>query len=248
MMAGKVALVLGASRGIGAAAARAFAKAGAKVALAARSPGPLEELARELRESGAEALAIPADAADAASLRALVEQVLGAFGRLDAAFNNAGATHLPAPLADLSVEDIETTISANLRATLLAMKFEIPALLASGGGAIVNMSSAVSGAARMGAYAAAKRGLVAATRAAAVDYAGRNLRINAVSPGPILTDRLRGLPEEQRAQAARAVPMGRIGAPEEVAAAVIWLCSEQASYVTGADLPIDGGRMAMGCS
>jgi NAD(P)-dependent dehydrogenase (short-subunit alcohol dehydrogenase family) len=245
-LAGKAALIVGGSRGIGAACARAFAAAGARVAIAARTAAPLESLAKELRDGGAGAIAVPADVRDPQSLQALVDTVLGSFGRLDVAFNNAGAGHQPAAFADLAPETVEDALAVNLRGTLAAMRAEIPAILRSGGGAIVNMSSAVSGVSRMGAYAAAKRGIVAASNVAAIDYAPRNLRINCVSPGPILTERIRALAAEQRRQIEQAVPLGRVGLPEEVAAAVVWLCSDAAAYITGVDLPIDGGRTAMG--
>jgi NAD(P)-dependent dehydrogenase (short-subunit alcohol dehydrogenase family) len=245
-MEGKVALVVGASRGIGAAAARAFAEAGASVVLAAREPEALERTAAEIRAKGGRALAVPADAADAAALQSLVARAVQAFGRLDAAFNNAGSGHLPAPLADLSVEEIDRAIAVNLRGTLLAMKYEIPALLAADGGAIVNMSSTagLQGVRGMSAYSAGKHAVIGATRSAALDYAARGIRINAVAPGPILTERLAALSPDRMEPVVRAVPMGRAGAPEEVAAAVVWLCSAEASFVHGTVLSVDGGRLA----
>jgi NAD(P)-dependent dehydrogenase (short-subunit alcohol dehydrogenase family) len=247
-LAGKAALVLGASRGIGAATARAFARAGASVVLAARDGRALEELAGDLRAAGAEAHAIPADAVDPGSVEALVRASVGRLGRLDVAFNNAGAGHLPAPLADLSVDDLDRAIAVNFRGLFVAMKHEIAAMLAGGGGAIVNMASTagLSGARGMSAYAATKHALVGATRSAALDYASRGIRVNAVAPGPIRTDRIAALSDAQREPIVRAVPMGRIGTPDEVAATVVWLASDAASFVTGAVLAIDGGRLAAG--
>ena len=245
-LGGKVALVLGASRGIGAATAHVLARAGAAVVLSARDAHALEEVAGSIRAEGAEALAVPADATDARSLEGLVRETLSRVGRLDLAFNNAGSGHQPTPLADLSVEDLDRSIAVNFRGLFLAMKFEIPAMLAGGGGAIVNMSSTagLSGVRGMSAHSATKHALIGATRSAALDYASRGIRVNAVAPGPIRTERIAALTDEQREPILRAVPMARIGLPEEIAAAVVWLCSEAASFVTGAVLTIDGGRLA----
>src|SRR5262249_3361764 len=156
-------------------------------------------------------LAIPTDVADEPQVSHLVDTTVRTFGRLDAAFNNAGAGHLPAPLADLAVADFDASIRVNLRGMLIALKYEIPATLAAGGGAIVNMSSTagLSGVRGMGAYAATKHAIIGATKSAALDYASLNIRINAIAPGPILTDRLTALPAERRDAVARAVPMGR---------------------------------------
>ncbi|WP_163989175.1 SDR family NAD(P)-dependent oxidoreductase [Pyxidicoccus caerfyrddinensis] len=247
LLEGKVAIVLGASRGIGAATARAFAAEGASVVLAARSEDALRVLAEELGRSGGTALAIRTDLGDAASVEALVKQTVSRFGRLDCAFNNAADGHMPGPLATLSVDDLDRSYAVNLRGFFVAMKHEINAMLASGGGgAIVNMSSTagVNGVRGMAGYSATKHAVLGLTKSAALDYADRGIRINAVAPGPILTDRIQALPEERRAPIVRAVPMGRIGAPEEVARTVAWLCSDAASFITGATLAIDGGRLA----
>jgi NAD(P)-dependent dehydrogenase (short-subunit alcohol dehydrogenase family) len=243
-----VALVVGASRGIGAATARALARAGAKVAVAARDARALEAVAAGIRDEGGEAIAVRSDVRDPALVRELVDATVAAFGRLDIAFNNAGSGHPPAPFADLDVADFDEAISVNLRGILIAMKFELTAMLAGGGGAIVNMSSTagLSGVRGMGAYAATKHAIIGATKSAALDYAHRNVRVNAVAPGPIATDRIAALPEERRAPIVRAVPMGRIGLPEEVASTVVWLCSDAAAFVTGAVLAVDGGRLAGG--
>jgi NAD(P)-dependent dehydrogenase (short-subunit alcohol dehydrogenase family) len=246
VLAGKVAVVVGGSRGIGAAAAVALAHAGAKVVIAARDVAALDLVSAQIRTSGGEAHSIPTDARDPAQLRALIEWTVARFGRLDAAFNNAGSGHMPAPFADLTIESFDEALSLNLRATFVAMKLEIEAMLATGGGSIVNMSSTagLAGVRGMGGYAAAKHGVIGLTRSAALDYAARGIRVNVVAPGPILTDRLRALPDERRAPIVAAVPMGRIGTPEEVAAAVVWLCSGASSFVTGVVLPVDGGRLA----
>ncbi|MCY1014250.1 SDR family NAD(P)-dependent oxidoreductase [Pyxidicoccus sp. MSG2] len=247
LLKGKVAIVLGASRGIGAATARTFAAEGASVVLAARSEDMLRALAEDIGRGGGTALAVRTDLGDAASVEALVTQTVSRFGRLDCAFNNAADGHMPGPLATLSVDDFDRSYAVNLRGFFVAMKHEINAMLASGGGgAIVNMSSTagVNGVRGMAGYSATKHAVLGLTKSAALDYADRGLRINAVAPGPILTDRLQALPEERRAPIVRAVPMGRMGAPEEVARTVAWLCSDAASFITGATLAIDGGRLA----
>jgi NAD(P)-dependent dehydrogenase (short-subunit alcohol dehydrogenase family) len=243
---GKVCIVLGASRGIGAATARGFGRAGATVVLASRDERALDAVANDIRAARGTAHVLPADMGDEKQVARLVANALEKCGRLDVAFNNAGSGHFPAPLAELSVADFDEAIRVSLRGTLLAMKFEIEAMLAHGGGAIVNMSSTagLQGVRGMGAYAGAKHGVIGATRSAALDYAARGIRINAVAPGPILNDRMASLPPERREPIARAVPMGRIGTPDEVAAAVLWLASDAAAFVTGAVLSVDGGRLA----
>jgi NAD(P)-dependent dehydrogenase (short-subunit alcohol dehydrogenase family) len=178
----------------------------------------------------------------------LVEQTVKKFGRLDVAFNNAGSGQMPTPLADISFEDFETGLKTNLYGAFLGMKYEIPAMLAVGGGAIVNMSSTagLQGAPGMGPYAAGKHGVVALTKAAALDYGKRNIRVNAIAPGPIVNEQMSHLGEERLQQIARFVPLGRLGRVEEVALAAVWLCSDEASFITGAVLSVDGGRLAGG--
>lgn len=248
LLEGKVAIITGASRGIGAAAARAFAEAGAAVALAARDEAALSAVAGEIVAGGGRALAVPTDVGDAEAVAWLVRRTTDTFGRLDAAFNNAGSGHMPKPLADVAVDDFDGVVRAHLRGVFLCMKYEIPAMLASGGGAIVNMSSSAGlrGVPRIGAYVASKHAIIGLTKSVALDYAEQGIRVNAVAPGPIGTKRLAALSDEQRLPIARAVPFQRVGRPEEVAAAVIWLCSDQASFITGATLSIDGGKLAAG--
>lgn len=244
---GKVAIVTGASRGIGAATALALSRAGARVVLAARTEQALATLAGQVRAEGGKALAVPTDVSDPASVLRLVEQTLGAYGRLDVAFNNAaGGGHWPTPLADVSVDDYDSALAISLRGVFLSMKYEIPAMLEAGGGAIVNMASTagLEAVAGLAGYVSAKFGVIGLTRTAALDYAGSGIRVNALAPGPIHTEQLERAGQRARQQMALAVPARRIGRPEEVADAVVWLCSDQASFVTGATLPIDGGMLA----
>lgn len=247
ILEGRVAIITGASRGIGAATSRAFAAAGAAVALAARDEAALASLADQLLAGGGRAIAVPTDVADPASVERLVDRTVGAFGRLDLAFNNAaGGGQGPTPLADLPVDAYDSAIAITLRGVFLSMRYEIPAMLEAGGGVIVNMSSTagLEGVGGLAGYVSAKHGVIGLTKTAALDYADRNLRVNALAPGPILTDNLERAGEDAQRLAALAMPMRRIGRPEEVAAAVVWLCSDQAAFITGATLPIDGGKLA----
>ena len=243
---GKVALVAGASRGIGAVTARAFAQAGAAVVLAARDKDALESVAEGIRAEGGKALAVPTDVGDPASVEQLVQQAEATFGHLDAAFNNATDGPMPAPLADLDPEGFDRAIRTNIRGTFLGMKYEIPAMLRAGGGAIVNMASlaGLQGVANLAGYAAGKAGIIALTKVAALDYADQGIRVNVVAPGPILTHHLEAAGAEAQRLAGLSTPMRRVGRPDEVAATVVWLCSDQSSFVTGATLPIDGGQYA----
>jgi NAD(P)-dependent dehydrogenase (short-subunit alcohol dehydrogenase family) len=245
-MSGKVAIVTGASRGIGEATARAFHASGARVALVARDAEALDRLTEELGGAG-QALAVPADVSDPAAATEMVERVVWEFGRLDFACNNAaGGGHPPTPLAEVPVEAFDSGIATTLRGVFLSMRAELPAIVRAGGGAIVNMSStagqqAVGG---LATYVAAKHGVEGLTKVAALDYAGAGVRVNAVAPGPILTDNLKRAGAAGQEAAANAMPLRRIGQPEEVAAAVVWLCSEAAGFVTGTTLTIDGGKLA----
>jgi NAD(P)-dependent dehydrogenase (short-subunit alcohol dehydrogenase family) len=243
---GRVALVAGASKGIGAATAEAFAAAGASVVLGARDLDALQGVVRRIESGGGRALAVRTDVSDEESMRALVEAATDTFGRLDAAFNNATDGPRPAPLADIAPADFDRGIATNVRGTFLGMRFEIPAMLASGGGAVVNMASVagLGGTANLAAYVAGKAGIIGLTRVAALDYADRGVRVNVVAPGPILTHHLERAGERAQQLAGASTPMRRLGRVEEVAAVVLWLCSEQASFVTGAVIPVDGGQSA----
>lgn len=244
--AGRVALVAGASRGIGAATACAFAAEGAAVVLAARDARALETVARRIADAGGSALPVITDVGDAASVERLVAQTITTFGRLDVAFNNATDGPRPALLADIDAAEFDVGIRTNIRGTFLGMKYQIPAMLRTGGGAIVNMASraGVIGVSTLAAYVAGKAGIIGLTKVAALDYGDRGVRVNVVAPGPILTEHLeRAGPEAQKA-AAVSTPMGRVGQPGEVAALVLWLCSHEAGFINGVVVPIDGGQSA----
>jgi NAD(P)-dependent dehydrogenase (short-subunit alcohol dehydrogenase family) len=243
---GKFALVVGASRGIGADTGRLFARRGAHVILAARSLADLEALARSIRSDGGEALALPVDTSDEASVARLGEEIRSRFGRLDMAFNNAGEGLPPTPLAEVPTEVFDRAFAVTVRGAFLAMKQEIPLMLRAGGGAVVNMASTAGLQAYRGGgpYSAAKHAVLGLTKGAALDYAEQHVRVNAVAPGPIETDRLRSLPEEYRERTRQAVPMRRLGTGEEVAEAVLWLCSDASRFVTGTAIAVDGGRLA----
>src|SRR5579864_7006262 len=245
-MRGRVALVAGASKGIGAATAEAFAAAGAAVVLGSRDIAALEAVADRIRSRGGRALATYLDVTDADSARRVVDEALSAFGRLDAAFNNAAAGPLPAPLADIDPAEFDLGIATHIRGTFLGMKYQIPAMLRGGGGAIVNMASiaGLNGTANLAAYVAGKAGIIGLTKVAALDYADQGVRVNVVAPGPILTYHLEAAGPQAQQGAAMSTPMRRVGRPEEVAQVVLWLCSEQSSFVTGTVMPIDGGQAA----
>jgi NAD(P)-dependent dehydrogenase (short-subunit alcohol dehydrogenase family) len=241
-----VALVAGASRGIGAETARAFARAGYSVVLAARDADALRGIVDDIEAHGGRAVAARTDVGDVNSMRSVVERAVECFGRLDAAFNNATDGPMPSPLADIDPDEFDVGIRTNLKGTFLGMKFEIPAMLASGGGAIVNMASVagVRAMTNLAAYGAGKAGIIALTETAALDYADRGIRVNVVAPGPIHTHHLERAGADAQRMAAASVPMRRTGTTKEVADAVLWLCSDRSSFITGVTLPIDGGQLA----
>ncbi|MGW1966576.1 SDR family NAD(P)-dependent oxidoreductase [Streptomyces sp. NPDC001935] len=248
LLEGKVVLITGASSGIGAGAARVFAEQGAVVVLAARRGERLRELAGELEGVGARAGWRVVDVRCGDEVRALVEFVVERYGRLDAAFNNAGVGLERSPLHLLGDDAYDTVMDTNVRGVWNCMRHEIAAMLEGGGGAIVNTSS-VGGlvASSTGApYIASKHAVIGLTKAAAVEYAQAGIRVNAVAPGLTrseMVDQWLQVPEASR-RALRSAPAQRAAEPEEVARAAAWLCSEQASFVTGATLAVDGGRTA----
>src|SRR3954466_5955693 len=247
--AGKVAFVTGAASGIGRAAALAFAREGASVVAADVSERGNQETARLIEEQGGKALAVRCDVTRAEDVKAALDRTIEAFGRLDFAFNNAGVEQPVTAAADLTEAEWDRIASVNVRGVFLCMKYQIPLMLKQGGGAIVNTSSGagVKGFAGQAAYCAAKHGVVGLTKAAALDYAKANIRVNAVCPGIIETpmmDRFSGGTPEGRARVIAQEPVGRMGRPEEIAAAVVWLCSDAAAFVVGHAMVIDGGQTA----
>lgn len=245
--AGKVAFVTGAANGIGRATALAFAREGASVVVADVSEKRNEETARMIKDLGGHALAVRCDVMRAEDVKAALEKTVEAFGRLDFAFNNAGIEYTIQPVANVTEEEWDRIIDIDLRGVFLCMKHEIPLILKQGGGAIVNTSSGagVRGFKGGAAYVAAKHGVVGLTKAAALDYAQSNIRINAVCPGIIDTpmmDRFSGGTDEGRQAVIAQEPVGRMGTAEEIAAAVVWLCSDAASFVVGSSMIVDGGQ------
>lgn len=246
---GRVALVTGGSGGIGRAAALLFASRGAAVVVASRSVEECQRTVDMIEARGGRALFVRTDVTSETQVEALVRDTVTHFGRLDFAFNNAGAQPVPAPTAEQTEDDWDRMLAVNLKGTWLCMKHEIRHMLQQGQGAIVNNASisGLVGIATWPAQCASKHGVVGLTRAVAQEHARAGIRINVVCPGAIETDMLKGLtggnPEFEKAVAA-SEPMGRVGKPEEVAEAVVWLCSDAASFVTGTALAVDGGWTA----
>jgi NAD(P)-dependent dehydrogenase (short-subunit alcohol dehydrogenase family) len=246
---GRVALVTGAGSGIGRASALAFARAGACVVAADVETAGGEETVRLIVADGGEARFVRADVSRAAEVEVLVRQTIASFGRLDLAHNNAGIESERAATHACTEDNWDRTLAINLKGIWLCMKHEIPELLRQGGGAIVNTASVAGlvGMAELPAYVASKHGIVGLTKTAALEYARQGIRVNAVCPGVIRTpmvERFAAANAQAQAELSAAEPIGRLGEPEEVARAVVWLCSTAASFITGSCLPVDGGWVA----
>lgn len=243
----KVALITGGSFGIGRATALAFAKRGADIAIADWIEN--KETEEAIKKEGVKVLFVKCDVSRGTDVKTLVEKVIATFGKIDFAFNNAGVEGISAPIHECTEENWDKTIGINLRGVWLCMKHEIPFMLKQGKGAIVNCASVAGliGFPGLPAYVVSKHGIVGLTKNAGLEYAKLGIRVNAVCPGVIKTDmidRVTGKNKEVEKQYESMEPVGRMGKPEEVAEAVVWLCSDAASFVTGHAMPVDGGWIA----
>ena len=246
---GKVALVTGGTSGIGRAAAVAYAREGANVVVAGRRVTEGEETVRLVRAQGREAIFVPTDVAQEAHVKNLIGRTLEQFGRLDFAFNNAGTEQTPTPFLEQTAETFDQVMDVNVKGVWLSMKYEIPAMLKSGGGSIVNTSSALGVIAMPGIeiYVASKHAVIGLTKSVALEFGKQGIRVNAVLPAAIDTEmfqRFAGQTAEFLAQVTAMHPIGRIGESEEIADAAIWLSSSKSSFVTGHSLLVDGGFTA----
>ena len=247
LMENKVVLITGAAQGIGLAAARTFAEAGASVALADWDKALVNKAAEQLTADGYKALAIVCDVSDDAQVKAMVDKTVETFGKLDAAFNNAGIQNVLADAADQTIEDFDRVMGVNLRGVWSCMKYELQQMRKQGNGAIVNCSSigGILGGPQRGTYHAAKHGVIGLTKSAALEYAPLGIRINSICPGiihtPMVDKMMAGGQQDVLDAMIEAVPAKRLGKPEEIASAVLWLCSDMASLVVGHTLVVDGG-------
>ncbi len=250
LVQGKVALVTGSGSGIGRASALKFAEEGAKVVVSDVNVAGGEETVDMIKRAGGEATFIACDVSKAAQVENLIQQTVATYGRLDCAYNNAGIEGDAATTINCSEENFDRNYNINLKGVWLCMKYQILQFLAQGdGGAIVSTASVAGlvGVKGSCAYVAAKHGVVGLTKTAALEFAKKNIRVNAVCPGVIETPMVERLTEgaaEGKARVAKWQPVGRMGQPPEIAAAAVWLCSDQASFVTGHAMPVDGGIMA----
>lgn len=246
---GKVGLVTGAGSGIGRASALTFAREGAKVAVSDVVVEGGQETVRLIQQAGGEARLFAADVSKAAQVEKLIQDVVAAYGRLDCAHNNAGVEGAQASAEEYPEDQWDKVLAVNLKGVWLCMKYQIPHMLAQGGGSIVNTASVagLAGVAGMSAYVASKHGVVGLSKTAALEYAKSNIRVNAVCPGLIQTpmvERVTGNSPQMAEAFAASQPIGRAGQPQEIAESVVWLCSESASFVTGHAMAVDGGFVA----
>lgn len=239
----RVAFVTGAASGIGRAAAIAFAAEGARLAILDRSSDALRTVEASVKEAGGEVLAIACDVSSPDQVEGAIKQIVDRFGRLDIAFNNAGVENKAAPVHEIDLAEWDRIIGINLRGTFLCMKHELAQMVKQGGGVVVNTSSGagIRGVAGGAAYAASKHAIIGLTRSAALDYAKQNIRVNAVLPGNIETPMMDRFTGGDMQKAIDLEPVGRLGKPEEIAEAVLWMASDLGGFVTGAATVIDGG-------
>jgi NAD(P)-dependent dehydrogenase (short-subunit alcohol dehydrogenase family) len=240
---GKTAFITGAASGIGRATAVAFAAEGARVVVTDRVEAALQETAEYVKESGGEVLAIACDVSKPEEIEAAVAQAVNTFGRIDCAFNNAGVENKATPLHEIELEEWDRILSINLRGTFVCMKHEIAQMVRQGSGVVVNTSSGagIRGVAGGASYAASKHAMIGMTKSAALDYAKQNIRVNCVLPGNIATPMMDRFTAGDIQKAIDLEPVGRLGKPEEIAEAVLWMCSDLGGFVTGASIVVDGG-------
>ncbi len=252
LLEGKAALITGGGGGIGRATALAFAREGARIAVADAAVESAQETVRLINQAGGQAMTLSGDVTEASVVEAMVKSVVSAYGRIDCAFNNAGIAGFQVDAAgkktaDWSEASFDRMIAVNLKGVWLCMKHELTQMVAQGGGAIVNTASIAGliGLPTSSAYVAAKHGVVGLTKTAAIEYAADNVRVNAVCPGYIETKMTEDAMRRRGGQILAMVPYRRMGKPEEIAEMVLWLCSDRASYVSGAAYNVDGGYMAI---